>query len=103
LPVRFVVITRQMSVVSPEHLPAIMERFAKWCEEYEDRTESFEFFAGGDGGFMVDVSDEVELNRMMAEYPLNPYLEMDVRPIMDADAGLAQWWQVMRGMLSDQP
>jgi hypothetical protein len=47
---QFVVITRQMSVVSPEHLPAIMERFAKWREEYEDRTESFEFFAGGDEG-----------------------------------------------------
>jgi hypothetical protein len=89
--VRFVVITRQMSVVSPEHLPAIMERFAEWRKEYENRTESFEFLAGGGGGFMVvDVPHEIEFNRMMAEHPLIPYLETDVRPIIDGDAGLAQ-------------
>jgi hypothetical protein len=67
-----------MSVVPPEQLTAIMERFAEWWEECKDRTEAFEFFAGG--GFMVvNVPDEVELNSMMAEYSLIPYLEMDVR------------------------
>jgi hypothetical protein len=49
---------------------------------------------------VVEVPDEVRLNRMMAEYPLIPYLEMDVRPIIDGDTGLAQWWQVMRKMLA---
>jgi hypothetical protein len=41
---RFVVITRLMSVVPPEQLTAIMERFAEWREEYKDRTDTFEFF-----------------------------------------------------------
>jgi hypothetical protein len=99
---RFVVSTRLMSVVPPEQLTAIMERFAEWWEECQVLTDSFEFFAGG--GFMVvNVPEEVELNRMMAEYPLIPYLEMDVRPKIDGDTGLAQWWQVMRRMLFDQP
>jgi hypothetical protein len=31
------------------------------------------------GGMVINVPDEVELNSMMAEYPLIPYLEMDVR------------------------
>jgi hypothetical protein len=31
------------------------------------------------GGMVINVPDEVELNRMMAEYPLILYLEMDVR------------------------
>jgi muconolactone delta-isomerase len=101
---RFVVITRLMSVVPPEQLPSIMERFAEWREQYRERTESFEFFAGGGGGFMVvNVPNEVELNQMMAEYPLIPYLEMDVRPLIDGDTGLEQWWQVMRRMLGDSP
>jgi hypothetical protein len=47
---RFVVITRLMSVVPPEQLTAIMERFAVCREEYKDRTEAFEFYAGGSGG-----------------------------------------------------
>jgi hypothetical protein len=53
------------------------------------------------GGMVINVPDEVELNSMMAECPLIPYLEMDVRPIIDGDTGLAQWWQVMRKMLAD--
>ena len=101
---RFVVITRLMSVVPPEQLPSIMERFAEWREQYRERTESFEFFAGGGGGFMVvNVPNEVELNQLMAEYPLIPYLEMDVRPLIDGDTGLEQWWQVMRRILGDSP
>jgi hypothetical protein len=68
-----------MSVVPPEQLTAIMERFAVCREEYKDRTEAFEFYAGGSGVMVVNVPDEVELNRMMAECPLIPYLEMDVR------------------------
>jgi len=93
-----------MSVVPPEQLPSIMERFAEWREQYRERTESFEFFAGGGGGFMVvNVPNEVELNQMMAEYPLIPYLEMDVRPLIDGDTGLEQWWQVMRRILGDSP
>jgi hypothetical protein len=70
--VRFMVNTRLISAVPPEQLPSIMERFADWREQYRDRTESFEFYAGGGGGFMViDVPDEVELNSMMSEYPFN--------------------------------
>jgi muconolactone delta-isomerase len=99
---RFVVNTRLISAVPPEQLPSIMERFADWREQYRDRTESFEFYAGGGGGFMVvDVPDEVELNQMMSEYPFMPYLEVDIRPIIDGDTGLGQWWQVMRQMLGN--
>jgi hypothetical protein len=46
------------------------------------------------------VPDEVELNRMRAEYPLIPYFEIYVQPIIDGDTRLAQWWQVMRKMLA---
>ena len=99
---RFVVNTRLISAVPPEQLPAIMERFADWREQHRDRTESFEFYAGGGGGFMViDVPDEVELNQMMAEYPFMPHLEVDIHPIIDGDTGLEQWWQVMRQMLGN--
>ena len=79
-----------------------MERFAEWREQYRDHLQSFEFFAGSPGGFMViNVADEVILNRLMAEYPLVAYVDIDVRPIIDGDTALAQWWQVMRQMLGD--
>jgi hypothetical protein len=99
---RFIAITRLISPVPPEQLPSIMERFAEWREQYRDHLQSFEFFAGSSGGFMViNVADEVMLNQLMAEYPFLNYLDIEVRPIIDGDTALAQWWQVMRQMLGD--
>src|SRR3954470_15140814 len=67
---RFIAITRLISSVPPEQLPSLMERFADWREQYREHLESFEFFAGSTGGFMViNVPDEVILNQLMAEYP----------------------------------
>ena len=99
---RFVVHTRLISAVPPEQLPSIMERLAEWRERYRDHMDSFEFYAGGGGGFIViDVSNEVELNQMMSEYPFMAYLDVDIHPIIDGDIGLNQWWQVMRQMLGN--
>jgi hypothetical protein len=79
-----------------------MERFAEWREQYRDHLQSFEFFAGSPGGFMViDVPDEVVLNQLMAEYPFVAYVDTEVRPIIDGDTALAQWWQVMRRMMGN--
>jgi hypothetical protein len=100
--VRFVVITQLLSPVPPEQLPSIMERFADWRAQYAHYMQSFEFFAGGGGGFMVlDTPDEILLNRIMAEYPFAAYIDTKVHPIIDGDTGLDQWWQVMRQMLGD--
>lgn len=99
---RFVVNIRLITAVPPEQFPSIMERFADWREQHRDHMESFEFYAGGSGGFMIiDVPDEVDLNSMMAEYPFMPYLETKVHPIIDGDIGLDQWWQVMRQVLGN--
>ena len=99
---RFIAIARLISPVPPEQLPSIMERFAEWREQYREHLQSFEFFAGSPGGFMViNVPDEVVLNQLMAEYPFVAYVDTEVRPIIDGDTALAQWWQVMRRMVGD--
>jgi hypothetical protein len=99
---RFIAIARSISPLPPEQLLSMMERFAEWREQYRGHLQSFEFFAGSPGGFMViDVPDEIVLNRLMAEYPFVGYVDIEVRPIIDGDTALAQWWQVMRQMLGD--
>jgi hypothetical protein len=100
--VRFIAIARLISPVPPEQLPSIMERFAEWREQYRDHLQSFDFFAGSTGGFMViNVPDKVVLNQLMAEYPFVAYVDTEVRPIIDGDTALVQWWQVMRRMMGD--
>ena len=62
--------------------------------------EAFEFFAGGGGGFGIfNVPDEATLNRIMVEYPLTPYSELTVRPILDGDTALGQWREILREMM----
>jgi hypothetical protein len=45
------------------------------------------------------VPDEATLNRIMVEYPLTPYSELTVRPILDGDTALGQWREIMREMM----
>jgi muconolactone delta-isomerase len=71
-----------------------------WREAHRERMEAFEFFAGGGGGFGIfNVPDEATLNRIMVEYPLTPYSELTVRPILDGDTALGQWREIMREMM----
>ena len=99
---RFIAIARLISPVPPEQLPSIMERFAEWREQYREHLQSFEFFAGSPGAVMViNAPDEVVLNQVMTEYPFVNYVDIEVRPIIDGDTALAQWWQVMRRMVGD--
>src|SRR5215217_6188671 len=84
----------------PEVFPVLMEGFAAWRDAHRQRMEAFEFFAGGGGGFGIfNVPDEATLNRIMVEYPLTPYSEVTVRPILDGDAALGQWREIMREMM----
>jgi hypothetical protein len=86
--------------VPPDMFPDLLEGFAEWRERYRDRMESFEFFAGGGGGFGVfNVADEATLNQMVIEYPFTPFSELTSRPILDGDTALNQWRQVMQQMM----
>jgi hypothetical protein len=85
-------------------LPGLLDAFADWRERHRQSMESFEFFAGGGGGFAVaNVPDEVTLNRIMVEYPFTPYSHITVRPVLDGDTALAQWRERMREMMSEPP
>ena len=86
--------------VPPDMFPDLLEGFANWRERYKDRMESFEFFAGGGGGFgVLNVADEATLNQIMIEYPFTPFSELTSHPILDGDTALNQWRQVMQQMM----
>ena len=54
-------------------------------------------FAGGSEGFGVaNVPDEAALHRMMIEWPLAPFLDLEVRPVLTVDEALAIWFDESR-------
>jgi hypothetical protein len=96
---RILIISRPMFPFPPEQGPALMQAFAAWRERYRPVTETFEFFAGGGGGFgIVNVPDESALNQMMLEYPFVIFNEQEFRPIIDGDKALAQWQAAFQAM-----
>ena len=98
---RVMILVEDKYSVPPDQIPALLEGFAAWRECYRDRMESFEFFAGGGGGFgVVNMPDEAALHRMIVEYPLNPFIEITVRPVLEGDIALGQMQEVMRQMMS---
>jgi len=88
----------------PEVFPTLMDGFAAWRDAHRERMEAFEFFAGGGGGFGIfNVPDEATLNRIMVQYPLTPYSELTVRPILDGDTALGQWREILGEMMGAGP
>ena len=88
----------------PEVFPALIEGFLAWRDTNREHMESFEFFAGGGGGFGIfNGPDEATLNRIMVQYPFFAYSEITVRPILDGDTALGQWREILRDIMDVGP
>ena len=86
----------------PEMFPTLLEGFAAWRDANREHMETFEFFAGGGGGFgILNVPDEATLNRIMVGFPFFPYSELTARPILDGDTALGQWREIMSEMMGE--
>jgi hypothetical protein len=96
---RILVISRPQFPFPPEQLPGLIAAFAAWRARYRSVMESFDFFAGGGGGFgVVNAPDEVTFNQMMLEYPFGPLSELEIRPVISGDKALAQWEAAIKAM-----
>ncbi len=96
---RVLVIARPKHFVPPEQLSTLVQAFSDWREQYRSQMEVFEFFAGAGGGFAVlNVPDEATLQRIVMEYPFNPYNDLEARPILDGDTALRQWQDALQSM-----
>ena len=89
----------------PEIFPTLLEEFVAWRDANREHMESFEFFAGGGGGFGIfNGPDEATLNRIMFQYPFFPYSLITVRPLLDGDSALGQLREIMsEGMGAGSP
>ena len=96
---RFLIIVSNRFPIPPERLPELIEAFADWRERYKSFSETFEFFAGGGGGFgIVNVPDEATLHQSMTEYPFAMFQDLDIRAIIDGDQALAMWKEQIKAM-----
>jgi hypothetical protein len=101
---RFMMVARSQYPVPPDLLPTLVDGFQAWWERYRDRWEAAGFFAGvNGGGGICQVADETEFNRMMMEWPLAPFSEIDSHPLVEIDTALTQWKEIIAAMSSGRP
>jgi hypothetical protein len=100
---RFMVVIRPQFPIPPEMLPGMIESFRAWWERYRDRWESAGFYAGQPGGGGVcNVSDEVEYNRMIMEWPFTPFSQIESHPLIEMDTALTQWQEIVAAAMASQ-
>lgn len=64
-------------------MPELMQGMSAWLGEYGNRFSTIEFFVGGGGFGVLDVSDSADLQRMVAANPFSPFSEVEIRPVVE--------------------
>jgi hypothetical protein len=89
---RFMIVIRNQHPVALQDMPPLVDGFVSWWDHYRDKWLAAGFFPGADGGGGIcEVADEVELHKMMQEWPFAPFSRMDIYPLVDMDVSLSQW------------
>ena len=89
---RVLLLAKAKFFLPPDHLTMVAQGFIEWRTRYRDKMDEFFFFAGRTaGGGIFNVSDEAELNQIVNEWPLAPFAEVDIMPLVDGDVALEQF------------
>jgi hypothetical protein len=96
---RALVVARQKMPPPAEMMPGLAQGFAAWREQYRDKWESFFFFATVTGGCgIANVANETELFQMILEWPLTPFSDIEVHPVVDGDEALGRWVEQIQAL-----
>jgi hypothetical protein len=101
---RFMMVAHSKFQVPVEILPSLIDGFADWWNRYQDRWVAAGFYAGvNGGGGICEVADEAEFNRMMTEWPLMGFSEVESHILVEMDTALTQWKEITAAMIANQP
>jgi muconolactone delta-isomerase len=99
---RVLLLAKAKFFLPPDYLPMAAQGFIEWRAKYRDKMDEFFFFAGRQaGGGIFTVNDEAELNQIVNEWPLAPFAETDIIPLVDGDVALKQFSELAQ-MVSGQ-
>jgi hypothetical protein len=81
--------------VPPEMLPTMLEGTKQWIDRHGDKFETLWWFAQGGGIGILEVADETELMRLMAEHPFTAYCDVETHAVVEPRTGVDQYSQVL--------
>jgi Domain of unknown function (DUF3303) len=92
---RVAIIYRPRSAAPFEAGPMLMEALGQWVEKYTKRFSTLEFFVIGGGLMLADIDDSAELNRIVAENPFTPFMDVEIMPVIDPGTAMATYGEVV--------
>jgi muconolactone delta-isomerase len=99
---RFLVVANNRGPVPPDMAIGLFESFSAWLKKYTANKkieQAFGFAGEQGGGGILNVDSFDELNAIIAEWPLNPFSQIDVHPLMDLQTSIQQTKQAILAML----
>ena len=97
--VKFLIVTKQKFPVPPEHALALIDAFSAYIRKYKasGHLEAEWSFSGSQGGgAVVNVDTLEELDAIIAEFPLGPFSEVEVYPLVDLEDSIARTKQMIQ-------
>lgn len=98
---RFLIVTRSKHLIPPEAGPALIDAMTAWTDRMtrSKKMEQVWSFAGiPGGGGILNVDSLEELDAIMTEFPFGPFSEIEVYPLADLKAAMANFKRVMQQM-----
>ncbi len=76
----------------------LMAGLGQWADTYGERFSTFEFFVAGGGLVVADFDDSAELQRVVAENPFTPYMDVDILPSLAPSTAMETWSKVIASL-----
>jgi muconolactone delta-isomerase len=85
---KLAVIYRPKNTPPLDAVAGMFEGMGQWLQKYQGQMDVLYFFAGGGGFGVVDIDDAAELQRMLAEHPFTTFADVEINPVVEAQAAL---------------
>ncbi|HET6967886.1 MAG TPA: DUF3303 family protein [Ornithinibacter sp.] len=95
---RVAIIYRPRSVAPLEVAPMLMGALGQWVETHAERFSTMEFFVAGGGLVLADFDDSAELQRIVAENPFTPYMDVEIQPVVEPSVAMATYSQTVAAL-----
>jgi muconolactone delta-isomerase len=103
---RFLIISKTKYMTPTEVVPSLIDTTLAWARKYEGQIDQIWSFAGGLWSFtrqqaeegVANVESREELDTILAEFPLGPFSETEVYPLVDLDVSLQRQKETLQNM-----
>jgi len=93
--VKYLIISRNRHPVPPDVAATLFDAALAWKQKYQSKIKEIFAFAGMQaGGGIAEAQSHEELDGIMAEFPMGPFGETEIYPLIDVERA----WEVRKKM-----